>query len=170
MVLLYNTSLLVYLRVSCALLTPSVGSRASRLSLARHPHSCSISGSCWTRASSTSLSLWSCADPSFSRAANSFWRNGWRRTRYVEDVAGEMVISTHTHKSLFLCTHVCVFVREAQGTGCALRMCFFPPTNRKNASIFLWQRRGLCENRLCGLWERPCLCVNVCVCYLRCLL
>lgn len=106
----------VYLRVSCAPLTPSAGSRAFLPSPVRRPHCCSISGSCWTRASSTSTSLWSCADPCSSRAANNCWRNGWKRTRYVRGkmvgVTGEMVISTHPPEPLPLRLSLCVKCRE----------------------------------------------------------
>lgn len=39
--------------------------------------------SCWIKASSISLSLWSSAGQSSSRAGSSYWRSGWRRTRSV---------------------------------------------------------------------------------------
>ncbi len=152
------------------LLTPSVGSRASRLSPARHPHSCSISGSCWTRASSTSLSLWSCADPSFSRAANSFWRNGWRRTRYVEEVAGDMVISTHTHKSLFFCTLVCVCLCDRLREQGVLFPCVFLTPQTERMPSYFCDKEGACVKTDFVDCENDRVCVNACVCYLRCLL
>ncbi len=73
--------LLASCRASCAPQTPSVGSRVFLPSPVRHLPCCSTLGFCWIRASWTSLSHWSFAGPSCSKAANSSWRNGWRKTR-----------------------------------------------------------------------------------------
>lgn len=83
---------------------------------------------------------------------------------------GRWVISTHTHKSHFLCTHV--FVWEAQGTECALHMWgfFFSQTERMHP--YFCDKERVCVKTDCVDCENDCLCVNVCVfvCYLRCLL
>lgn len=70
------------LRVSCEQQKPSASFRASRPSRVKPLHCCSTLVFFWTRASSTSLSLWSCAGLSCNRAASNYWRNGWKRTRY----------------------------------------------------------------------------------------
>lgn len=74
-------------RVSCVPQIPSVASRASQLSQARPPPCCSTLVSFWTKASSTSLSPWSFAGLSSSRDESSFWRSGWRKTRYCRSLS-----------------------------------------------------------------------------------
>lgn len=166
--LTHFSSRLVYLRVSCVPLTPFAGSRASRPSLARRPHCCSILGSCWTRANSTSLSLWSCADPSFSRAANNCWRNGWRRTRYVEEVAGEMgYLHAHPQEPLPLYATVCV--RGVGNRVCSSHVFFFFPHKQKEC-FHIFDKEGVCVKTDFVDCKNDCVCVWLCVCYLRCLL
>lgn len=69
-------------RVFCEPRTPFVASRVCLLKQGRPPLCSSTLGSCWTRASSTNLNLWSFAGLSSSREENSFWRSGSRKTRY----------------------------------------------------------------------------------------
>lgn len=64
--------------------------------------------SCWIKASSISLSLWSSAGQSSSRAGSSYWRSGWRRTRSVPGFflnTNIFHLTTSHHCTFFVCHH-----------------------------------------------------------------
>lgn len=63
-------------REFCVPQTPSVASRVFQLNRVRRLLCSSTLASCWIKASSISLSLWSSAGQSSSRAGSSYWRSG----------------------------------------------------------------------------------------------
>ena len=84
----WHTWLSGFCRESCASLRPSSDSSNCRQHQAPCLHCCCTLASCWTRASSTSMSHWSCAALCCSKAANSCWRSGWKKTRFVAGAGG----------------------------------------------------------------------------------
>ena len=84
----WHTWLSGFCRESCASLRPSSDSSNCRQHQAPCLHCCCTLASCWTRASSTHMSLWSCAALHWSKATNNWWRSGWEHTRFVAGAGG----------------------------------------------------------------------------------
>lgn len=122
----------ITLRVSWELQTPSAASRAFPLRPARPPPYCSTSVSCWTRASSTSLSPWSSAGRFSSREESSFWRSGWRKIRYLRSPSLYSLTGRNPSWS------ACLFTRPACFPGSRDNSCYARNLWRVLWKMYFW--------------------------------